>query len=114
MSDGQKLVIWKYEVPLQSRFTLKLHEGYRVLTVQQQGTVYQMWILIDRAADEETASFFMVGTGQELPTLRSNEFGEYIATLQGQGWKAVHLFRAFSVETDFMSADEPLDRSKMQ
>lgn len=118
MSDGQKLKILKYDIPLKNQFTLELHEGYQVLDVQPQRGIFRMWVLSDPAMDTELVQFFVVGTGQELPTLHGDTFAEHVKTLQDGSEKAtVHMFRVYSVTgnvTAFAEPQKPLDRSKMQ
>jgi hypothetical protein len=84
--------IYKYSVPLESSFTLKLPEKARILCFQPQNGELKVWALVD--ADfanppEEIRKFLIIGTGAPIHVrlARLNYIGT--AQLDGLVW---HLF----------------------
>ena len=80
-------VIWKYEVPVTDEFTIELPNAFRVLTVQTQRGVPQLWVLVDPDAEFTVPQrFWLVGTGHPI-----THGGDYIGTFQ-IGTFVFHLF----------------------
>ena len=84
--------IWKYTVPIEAAFDLQLPVGARLLTVQTQADVPQLWALVDDEAARESVEFLLYGT--DHPAGGAVD-ADYIGTFQlYAGTLVFHLFRA--------------------
>jgi hypothetical protein len=84
-------IIWKFGVPLTERFVLVMPAGAQVLTVQNQGDVAHVWVLVDPSGPRRARRFALYGTGRTLPN--APETGAYVGTFQTEGGQFVwHLF----------------------
>lgn len=82
--------VYKYSVPMTDYFKLALPVGARVLTVQAQGDEACLWALVDPAAEKETRSFRLAGTGHPIDERLDLRF---ISTFQLRGGLLVfHVF----------------------
>lgn len=84
--------ILKYRVHIIDEFTIRMPKNARILSVQTQGTLPQMWALVD-TNDEltEVREFRVVATGQQFDSFEQG--WEYIGTFQTNGGGFVgHLF----------------------
>ncbi len=79
--------IWKYMVGADD-FSVEMPKGARVLDVQLQGELVQMWALVDPDAEVVTRNFVTYGTGH--PITNPDEL-LYIGTFQ-VNWLVFHLF----------------------
>jgi hypothetical protein len=59
--------IWKYDIPLQDKFTLDIPENFTVLTVQVQHGVGRLWAEVYPENPMKTATLYVFGTGHPLP-----------------------------------------------
>ncbi len=83
--------IFKYQVPLPG-VDLQLPIGSKILSLQVQGNMPMLWILIDDTVANEnrqTRRFTFVGTGHEVD--KELLEGQYIGTVQQDGF-VWHLF----------------------
>ena len=86
------LTIYKYPIPIEDHFTLELPEGAKILTVQMQGGMPQLWAMVDSEKEKKTRYFRLGRTGYPLGDdyLR---IVNYIGTFQIEdGILAFHLF----------------------
>ena len=91
MSDRR--VVWKYAVGM-DKFTLPLPIGARVLCVQMQHAMPEMWVLVDPNLNlgKVWRRFHLVGTGHEHDAADLPYEG-YVGTFQvSQGTFIFHLF----------------------
>jgi hypothetical protein len=58
--------IWKYEIPIEEKFEISMPIMARILSVQNQQRVPQMWCLVDSDKPVKTRKFIIVGTGHEV------------------------------------------------
>ena len=83
-------VIWKWSVVPESRFTLALPRGAKILDVQEQRGQPQLWALVDPTAPIERREFCVLPTGTEW---ESDEVLRYLGTFQlTLGQLVFHLF----------------------
>lgn len=83
-------VIWKYPVPVESRFVIEMPAGSDILTVQVQREQAVMWAMVDRDTPLKRRVFSVVGTGHDI---RGSLPAKYIGTFQlGGGAFVGHLF----------------------
>jgi hypothetical protein len=82
--------IWKFPVPVSDEFPLVLPTGAQFLSVQTQGTLPQMWFLLDPKARPTHRRFAVFGTGHVIEDL---DRLAYLGTFQMNGGSLVfHLF----------------------
>ena len=89
------LTIYKYEVPIQDSFMLKLPSACKFLAFQSQRDRPQIWMLVD-PEDTRTieCEFRLVGTGHSIEEPEGNL--NYRGTCQiGEGALVWHLFEVF-------------------
>jgi hypothetical protein len=85
-------IIFKYELPSARRFELLLPRGHRILSVQEQHGVPQLWVLLDieRQGDLTPRVFRIAMTGDAVDL---TETPVYVDTFQmGDGTVVLHLF----------------------
>lgn len=83
------LTIFKYQIPLNSHFILKLPVGAICLSAQEQDGVPYLWALVNPNAATERRLFSLFGTGHTIDTPP----GRHIGTFQMNGGQFVwHLF----------------------
>ncbi|WOF74181.1 hypothetical protein QMT40_001828 [Parvibaculaceae bacterium PLY_AMNH_Bact1] len=67
MSDASGRVIFKYQMPVQEHFTMKLPEGAQILRVQDMDGMFWMWALVRTDVPDETRQFHAFKTGGKIP-----------------------------------------------
>ena len=60
------LSIFKYPVLIQDHFTLELPKDAKILTVQTQRGIPQLWAMVDSEIGKEKRYFRLAGTGHPL------------------------------------------------
>lgn len=83
--------IWKWTLNMTDVQTVEMPAAAKLLTVQLQGGMPQVWALCDERAPKEPRHIAIYGTGNPMP----DEPGDYIATFQMHGGALV--FHAFEV-----------------
>jgi hypothetical protein len=76
MSNTTGVTIFKYQMPVLERFTMKLPKGAQILRVDDQDGMFWMWAVIDTDAPDEERKFFSVKCGGKSPVGIAT--GEYI------------------------------------
>jgi hypothetical protein len=89
--------VWKYEISLETLQELQIPKGAILLSLQRQGHRKDdklcLWCLVDTEEEKEARTFFLLGTGEELPTGIKYE---YVGTIQYfSGVPMVHLFEVW-------------------
>ncbi|MBA7554495.1 hypothetical protein ES705_47116 [subsurface metagenome] len=86
------LTIYKWAIPIEDHFTLELPKDAKILTVQTQRGIPQLWARVDSETQKEKRCFRLAGTGHPLGEdyLR---IIDYIGTFQMEnGLLMFHLF----------------------
>lgn len=84
--------VWKWTLAAIDRQTIEMPAGAKLLTVQMQGDMPQLWALCDNATiAKQKRHIAIYGTGNPM----SDEPGDYIATFQMHSGSLV--FHAFEV-----------------
>lgn len=86
--------VWKFSVPVESLFTIKIPRGGQILSCQTQFGAPQIWALVDENEPPVERYFAMLGTGHPAP-----EHGKlvFIDTFQLSGGSLVfHVFEIVS------------------
>lgn len=94
--DGRQLRsnnmrIWKWKLAATDVQTIEVPAGAKLLDVQAQGGLPNLWALCDENAPSTPRRIAIYGTGNPMP----DEPGEYIATFQMHGGALV--FHAFEL-----------------
>lgn len=85
------LTIHKFTLPNQKYFSLKMPQGAKILTVQEQYGKPQIWALVNTKMARETRNFRLVATGN--PIEEAEELLNYIGTFHLKGIGVTcHLF----------------------
>lgn len=66
--DGTMVAVWKYPIPVQGAFELRMPRGARILTAQMQRDQPMVWALVDTEAPPEIRCFELIGTGESTAT----------------------------------------------
>ena len=86
--------IWKWTLAVTDLQSLSIPEGARLLTVQAQGDMPQLWALVDEKAPIVHRNFATYGTGNPMP---DGDPGQYVGTYQIRGGALVfHVFEPFN------------------
>jgi hypothetical protein len=87
--------IFKYQLPAEFEFELKMPKSAEVLCVQMQGNTPCIWArVVGDTTDLETRTFVIVGTGNEF----DDEGYFYIGTFQESNYNLVwHLFELWDL-----------------
>lgn len=85
------MIIFKYEIPLETSFTLNLPVDCKILSFQVQRNVPCLWALVDPEKEPTTRHFKIIGTGHDFDYDRYKM--TYIGTIQmADGDLVWHLF----------------------
>lgn len=68
--------VFKYKIPVEDEFELKLPMLAKILTIQTQHGMPNIWVLVDTDNPMETRKFKTFGTGHTIP----DEKLDYVAT----------------------------------
>jgi hypothetical protein len=89
------MIIYKYEVKAEAVNKIKIPIGGKILTVQMQNNIPQMWVACDPSREVITRRFVVIPTGKEVNLPEDGESIQlsYIGTFQLEGGALVfHLF----------------------
>lgn len=67
MSQTEGRTIWKYQMPVQERFIMKLPQGAEIIRMADQGGMFWLWAVVDTKAPLEERLFHAVKTGAPMP-----------------------------------------------
>ncbi len=67
MSDATGRVIFKYQMPVLERFTMKLPLGAEIIRVADQGGMFWLWAVVKTYVPDEERHFVAVKTGANVP-----------------------------------------------
>ncbi len=82
-----KRTIWKYDLSVTDEVELTIPRGAQILTVQTQGELPQLWVLVQPENETEIRRFFTFGTGHPFTG------GLYVGTYQlNNGVLVLHVF----------------------
>ena len=93
------LTIFKYPIPIEDHFILELPKNAKILTVQTQKGIPQLWAMVDSETEKEARHFRLNGMDHPLGDdyLR---IINYIGTFQIENGELVfHLFEIKKVES---------------
>jgi hypothetical protein len=84
--------VWKFPLAVADVQPIDVPAGARILTVQAQGDMVNLWALVDTNASMEKRYIAVVGTGHEAP---AHGQLKHISTFQLRGGALV--FHAFEI-----------------
>ena len=64
--------IWKYPLAITDSQEIRVPAGALALSVQMQGDIPCLWVLVDPTADRDLWRITTVGTGHPVPPATSN------------------------------------------
>lgn len=67
MSNAEGRVIFKYQMPVLERFTMKLPRGAEIIRVADQGGMFWLWAVVQTDVPDEQRSFIAVKCGANVP-----------------------------------------------
>ena len=82
MSSADGRVIFKYQMPVLERFTMKLPNGAEIIRMADQGGMFWLWAVVDTRLPDEDRHFVAVKCGANVPEIHS---------LLYRGFCAVHV-----------------------
>ena len=83
--------IWKWTLAVTDLQALDMPKGAKILSIQTQGQMPQLWAYIDPTEPREARTIRIIGTGHPIP----EHPGDYIGTFQmGGGALVFHVFEA--------------------
>lgn len=68
MSEATGKVIFKYQMPVLERFTMKLPAGAQIIRMEDQDGLFWLWAVVDTNAPLEDREFMAFKTGAKIPT----------------------------------------------
>lgn len=84
--------IFKYQIQQLHKFTLLIPKGARILDIDVQKGIPQMWVSVEDDQPEELRMFHLFETGEAIPQ-EIYRMSDYIGTFQLLGGDIVlHLF----------------------
>lgn len=69
MSDSAGRVIFKYQMPVLERFTMRLPQGAEIIRMADQGGMFWLWAVVDTRVPDEDRHFIAVKCGANVPEL---------------------------------------------
>jgi transcriptional regulator with XRE-family HTH domain len=67
MSDATGRVIFKYQMPVLERFTMRLPVGAEIIRMQDQGGMFWMWAIVRTDVPDEYRHFWAFKCGGKIP-----------------------------------------------
>ena len=90
--------IWKFEIPFEDKFTIKMPKSAEILCVQQDQKTFKpcIWAMVESENELEERYFELFGTGHPIHTDMGIE-RKYLGTYQYQKGEFVgHIFERLS------------------
>lgn len=88
MSSAAGRVIFKYQMPVMERFTMKLPRGAEIIRMADQGGMFWLWAVVDTREPDEERHFYAVKCGGNMPDIQRLEY---------RGFCAVHVQQELAV-----------------
>lgn len=67
MSSAHGKVIFKYQMPVLERFTMRLPRGAEIIRTADQGGMFWLWAVVDTRVPDEDRHFVAVKCGANAP-----------------------------------------------
>lgn len=71
MSDASGRVIFKYQMPVLERFTMRLPQNAEVIRMADHGGMFWLWAVVDTRLPDEDRHFVAVKCGGNVPEVPS-------------------------------------------
>ena len=92
-------VVYKYEFPLEGKFSLELPQGAEPLRADIQGDTCVLWCFVDKDETRvETRDFIILGTGHPIDREYNDLY--YVNTFYSHSRLVWHLFEVLKSEED--------------
>lgn len=67
MSNNSGKVIYKYQMPVQEKFSMELPKDAQILRVADQDGMFWLWAVVDTRAPDEERNFIAIKCGANIP-----------------------------------------------
>ena len=67
MSDASGRVIFKYQMPVLERFTMRLPRGAEIIRMEDQGGMFWLWAVVRTDVPDEDRHFWAFKCGGKIP-----------------------------------------------
>lgn len=67
MSQATGKVIFKYQMPILEKFTMKLPKDAEIIRMADQGGMFWLWAVVDTNVKDEERHFYAVKCGANMP-----------------------------------------------
>ena len=67
MSEATGKVVFKYQMPVLERFTMRLPRGAQIIRMADQGGMFWLWAVVDTRLPDEERQFYAVKCGGNVP-----------------------------------------------
>lgn len=84
------ITIHKFQLPVESQFSLRVPQGARQLSIQMQGDQPTMWAVVDTDAPPQMRDYVMYGTGHDIEMVNGMQ---YVGTVQLVSGLVFHYFQ---------------------
>lgn len=72
--------IWKFAIPIDDVAEISMPAAAEILSIQMQGGMLTAWAIVHEGSENATRRFYVVGTGNPLPTPAWSS--RFLATVQ--------------------------------
>lgn len=69
MSEATGKVVFKYQMPVLERFTMRLPRGAQIIRMADQGGMFWLWAVVDTRLPDEERQFYAVKCGANVPEI---------------------------------------------
>lgn len=87
--------VYKYALELTDMQSIYLSKGAKILHVDEQHGLLQLWAIVDPGGEPELRTIFLAGTGVEIPNPRELEHINTFLMMSGE-----LVWHAFEVKDD--------------
>ena len=72
------ITIWKYELAIQETCEVIMPIGAKILSLQTQNDIPNIWVEVDDSVQTETRTFKTYGTGHKINDITQKYIGTYV------------------------------------
>lgn len=73
MSESTGSVIFKYQMPVQESFTMRLPTNSEIIRMAAENGMFWLWAVVDTNADDEERQFHSVKCGGAMPDIEDSK-----------------------------------------
>lgn len=99
MSNSAGRVIFKYQMPVLERFTMRLPRGAQIIRMADRGGMFWLWAVVDTRLPDEERQFYAVKCGANVPEIPDLYYHGFCA-IHVQQELGLYIFEDLSHATD--------------